>query len=254
MHRRLSPKVHQFNYHLFYLALDLDELDEVTKKVRGLSRNHWNLYEFRDRDHLTLPGLEAATVKENIVAWVRGQGKELPSDVKILLVTLPRVFGYIFNPVSFYFISDSAGQTLCTVVQVGNTFREMKPYLIAQPTTPGFFRLITPKHFYVSPFSGLELCFDFKINVPGEQLEIHIDDRLGTAEDSERTLLSSLTGKRIPLTTARLAWCTIKFPFVTLKVIFFIHWHALRLWLKKIPFHRKAAQPELQKEVYNPYV
>ena len=174
--------------------------------------------------------------------------------MKILLVTLPRVFGYIFNPVSFYFISDSAGQTLCTVVQVGNTFREMKPYLIAQPTTPGFFRLITPKHFYVSPFSGLELCFDFKINVPGEQLEIHIDDRLGTAEDSERTLLSSLTGKRIPLTTARLAWCTIKFPFVTLKVIFFIHWHALRLWLKKIPFHRKAAQPELQKEVYNPYV
>lgn len=253
MHRRLSPKVHHFNYQIFMLALDLDEIDNVASRIWGFSRNRFNLYEFRDRDHLTLPGLEKATVRDNITAWLKQNQVDLPTDSKILLVTMPRVLGYIFNPVSFYFCSDAAGSPICAVVQVGNTFREMKPYLLRHPSGENSFRLITPKLFYVSPFSGLELCFDFKLKVPGEHLEIHINDRLGPDETSELTLLSTLSGKRRELTSARLAWCTLKFPFVTLKVIFLIHWHALRLWLKKIPFHRKAAHPELQQHLYNPH-
>jgi uncharacterized protein len=253
LHHRLSPKVHQFRYRIFLLSLDLDELPSLHRKLWCFSYNRRNLYSFRDRDHLTLPGLETASIKENIIAWVRQQGLSVADDVPIRLITLPRVLGYIFNPVSFYYFHDSAGVAQSVVVQVGNTFREMKPYLIREPSSVDFFRLITPKHFYVSPFSELTLHFDFRIKVPGEHLEIHIDDRLGPNPEAERTLVSVLSGKQRALTAARLTWYLLKYPLITLKVIFFIHWHALLLWMKKIPFHRKSAHPELQRNVFKPH-
>jgi DUF1365 family protein len=109
--------------------------------------------------------------------------------------------------------------------------------------------MVTPKHFYVSPFSSLDLFFDFKLKMPGETLDIHIDDRQG----EERVLLSALTGKRLPLTTLRLAWLTLQFPFITLKVIGLIHWHAFLLWTRRLPFHRKEDRPDLQRDVYHPH-
>ena len=257
MHRRLSPKVHQFKYNIFLFSLDLDEIDVTAARVRFFSHNRWNLYSFRDRDHLTLPGFEQATVKENILTWILSQPNPpvLPADpalIRIHLVTLPRVLGYIFNPVSFYFVDDRTnGRPLCAVVQVGNTFREMKPYLLRAPSAPGAYQLVTPKLFYVSPYSQLDLHFDFKLKIPGGHLDIHIDDRTGL--DGPHVLLSSLIGRRQPLTTARLLWLTLKFPFVTLKVILLIHYQALRLWLKGVPLHRKSANPQLQQDLFNPH-
>lgn len=249
MHHRLAPKQHRFRYRMFYFLLDLDELDEVARRVRGFSHNRRNLYQFRDSDHLTMPGLEKAGLRENLTAWLATQEVTLPADARIVLLTLPRMMGYIFNPVSFYFCEDAAGAPLCSVVQVGNTFREMKPYLIRLQDSVDFYRLITPKHFYVSPFSSLDISFDFKVHLPGKHLEIHIDDRDG----DRRVLLTALTGKRVPLTSGRLAWLTLKCPLVTLKVISAIHWEALRLWIKRIPWFRKAAQREQQRDVMKPH-
>jgi DUF1365 family protein len=249
MHHRLEPKEHHFRYRIFMFALDLDELPALATRLPFFSLNRWNLYTFRDRDHLTLPGGETKPAKDNLIAYLAGNGVQFPSDGRILLVTLPRVLGYIFNPVSFYFCSDAAGVPLCAVVEVGNTFREMKPYLVSARGSDGNFRLIAPKHFYVSPFSALDLSFDFKLRIPGDTLDIHIDDRDG----ERRVLLTALTGKRSPLTSARLLWFTLKYPLITLKVIFSIHWHAFRLWLKRLPFHRKAANPELQRDVLRPH-
>lgn len=250
MHHRLEPKVHQFRYRIFMFALDLDEIDEVARRTPGFARNRRALYEFRDRDHLSLPELgKGGSVKEHVTAWICQQGVELPADARITLVTLPRVLGYIFNPVSFYFCADAGGVPLCAVVQVGNTFGEMKPYLLREPEAAGGFRLITPKHFYVSPFSELDLAFDFKLKTPGETLDIHIDDRAG----ERRVLLSALTGRRAPLTGAKLAWLTLKYPLITLRVIALIHWHALLLWLKKLPWQRKAANAHLQRDLFHPH-
>ena len=251
MHHRLEPKEHHFRYRIFMFALDLDEIDKVAANVLGFARNRRSLYEFRDRDHLTLPELgDRGTLKDHLIAWLAKHRIHLPENSRITLVTLPRVFGYIFNPVSFYFCYDEAGVPLCAVVQVGNTFRELKPYLLGEPAAPGFFRLIAPKHFYVSPFSDLDVSFDFKLKVPTEQLDIHIDDRVG----DRRLLLSAVTGRRIPLTTLRLAWLTVKYPFITLKVIFLIHWHAGLLWLKRLPWHRKTANADLQRDVFRPHM
>jgi DUF1365 family protein len=249
MHHRLSPKEHYFRYRIFMFALDLDEVEQVAQRVPLFSRNRPNLYAFRDRDHLTLPGRETASTRENVIEFLRQNGIGFPENGRITLVTLPRVFGYIFNPVSFYFCHDTSGAPLCAVVEVGNTFGEMKPYLLPSPSDENSFRLVAPKHFYVSPFSPLDLAFDFKLRVPGEQLEIHIDDR----EGDRRVLLSSLTGRRVPLTTAQLAWFTIKYPFITLKVIALIHWHALLLWAKRLPCYRKSADRNLQRDVMRPH-
>lgn len=249
MHHRLAPKEHRFRYRMFYFALDLDELDEVAKRVRGFSHNRRNVYEFRDTDHLTMPGMEKAGIRANLAAWLAGEGVTLPAEARVTFLCLPRMFGYGFNPVAFFFCEGTDGAPLCAVVQVGNTFRELKPYLIRQPATADFYRLITPKHFYVSPFTGLEASFDFKLGVPGEHLDIHIDDR----EGESRLLLSALTGRRKPLTSWSLLWLTLKCPLVTMKVITMIHWQALRLWIKRVPYFRKAADPQLQRGVMNPH-
>lgn len=242
MHHRLAPKEHHFQYRIFMLLLDLDEIDEVSARIPIFSRNHWNLFEFRDADHFSNNRL---TVRQNLTAHLAENGVAFPADGRVTLLTLPRVLGYVFNPVSFYFCFDRGGAPLCAVVEVGNTFGEKKLFLIREPNSDGSFRLIAPKHFYVSPFSDLEVLFDFKLRVPAETLEIHIDDRAG----EEKVLLSALSGTRAPLTAARLAWLAVKYPCVTLQVIFLIHWHALRLWLKRAPFHRKSARPDLQRGV-----
>lgn len=257
-HRRLAPKQHHFEYGLFLAHLDLDELDTLDRSLRLFSRNRRNWYEFRDSDHLQHPRAEGPGLKASATAWLLAQGVKLPESTRMQLVTLPRVAGYVFNPVSFLFVSDSDGQPVCAVAEVGNTFGELKPYLVPLATTPGTnsagspirFHCVVPKEFYVSPFSDLEVRFDFRLRAPGERLEIVVND---VTSDGRVLLLSSLVGERRPLTDRELLRLTLRYPLVTLRVITLIHWHALRLWWKRLPWYRKSADPHLQRGVYRPH-
>jgi hypothetical protein len=261
MHARFAPQAHRFMYRIFLCAIDLDELDLLHRELRLFSLNRRNLYSFRDGDYFpTHEPLhngasraarpDAATpLKARIVAHLAGQGIDL-RDGRVLLVALPRVLGYLFNPVSFYFCFDRAGTPVAALAEVTNTFREMKPYLLGPETRQaGAFTLRVPKHFYVSPFSDVDVAFDFTLRVPGERLAVQIDDYAG----DDRTLTSTLAGPRRTLTDARLAWFTLKYPLITLKVIGLIHWHALRLWLKKVPWFAKAARGADQRGLYRPH-
>lgn len=263
MHARLAPKRHRFAYRIFLFGLDLDELPDLHRSLRLFSLNRPNLYSLRERDFLpaseplhnptTTPALPPATrpqpLKERVVAYLATRGIDLTGG-RVHLVALPRVAGYLFNPVSFYFCYDAQGTPVAALAEVTNTFREMKPYLLGPETktTPGGgeFHQRTPKHFYVSPFSDVDVAFDFRLGVPTDQLAVQIDDYTGP----QRTLTSTLAGPRRPLTDAALAWFTLKYPLITLKVIGLIHWHALRLWLKRVPWFAKAARPADQRDLY----
>jgi DUF1365 family protein len=243
-HRRLAPKRHEFLYRVFYFLLDLDEFEEVNRTMHLFKVNRPGLYSFRDNDHISHG---AATAKENILHYLREQRVEAPVG-KILLLTLPRVLGHVFNPISVFFCLDPEGNPLVAVAEVGNTFGEWKPYLV--PLTPdGSFHLRTVKHFYVSPFSDLDLEFDFRFDFPGDRLRLFIDDYRG----EEKELVSTMTGTRVPLTDATLLRFTLRYPLLTLKIILGIHWEAFRIWRKGITARRKEAQPELQRGIHRPH-
>jgi DUF1365 family protein len=248
MHQRLVPKKHRFVYDVFMFALDLDELDALAQKLKFFSRNRFNLYAFWDKDHLERDG---RTAKAQVLDYLSRYGIDLKGG-RIMLLTYVRTMGYVFNPVSFYFCSDAAGEPVCVVAEVGNTFGEKKPYLLSGEHRAGkdLFSRRVKKLFYVSPFMDLDIDFDFRLRLPSDTLDLHVDDYKG----EELVLVSSLTGRKVPMTDWNLLRLTLLYPLMTLKVIGLIHWHAALLWAKKIPFFRKSENVSKQKDLYHPHV
>jgi DUF1365 family protein len=232
---------------MFYLDLDEIKLLDETKKL--FSRNHFNWFSFRDRDHLQWPmfeGRNGKSVRENVFAFVQDQGVHQGVN-RIMLLTNVATLGYAFNPISFYLCFDG-DQPVCSVAEVCNTHGEMKLYLLDGTTLhESTFRKKVAKYFYVSPFADLDSTFDFIFKIPGDQVHLRVDDYL----NGKRFLLSSLTGMRKEFSDANLFWYGIKFPLIPLRIITLIYWQALILFLKKAPFHRKNFNLHLQKETFH---
>lgn len=229
-HTRISPKKHSFTYRVFMLAIDLD----FFPKLPLLSRNRFNLFSIHDSDHLrTNP---EKSIRQNLTTYLAANGAEIPADARITLLTFPRVLGYAFNPVSFYYICSKSGEPITAVAEVTNTYRELKVYPLGTPDLKGKYDRITPKEFYVSPFSDPNDTFHFRIAQPLEKWNVTINN----LSEGKPTLLSSISGVQRPLTTGRLAWFSLKYPFLSLGIIFGIHFQALLLFLKKIPHFPKS--------------
>ncbi|MES2439387.1 MAG: DUF1365 domain-containing protein [Verrucomicrobiota bacterium] len=237
-HCRLKPKRHAFSYRVFMFSVDLDELPKLAKF--GFSHNRFNLFSIDDRDHVDLG--QAGGIRPNLTKWLAEKGISCPADARIRLVTFPRVLGYGFNPVSFYYIAASDGTPLLAVAEVTNTFREMKLFPVNATDADGLWHRRIGKNFYVSPFSDPGDEFDFKLGPPEEKWRVNIDD----FSHDERMLVSSVRGERRELTTARLWWYALKYPLLSLKIIGLIHWHALLLWIRRVPFFRKTDRVEAQ--------
>jgi len=226
MHARLFPKVNRFAYKGYYLALNLDEMDDCPIAVNRVS-----FLSFHTKDH---KAENALALKENIKKTLAAFDIHL--DGKIILVCMPRVAGYVFNPVSFFLCFDDQDQLHAYVAEVHNTFGERHFYVCAHKDG----RVISDKDilkgqkvFHVSPFLEREGHYQFRISYAGDSAGFWIDYY---DADGNKKLITSLLGKRKPMSKKTLMMAGFKYPFITLKTILLIHWQAAKLWFKKIKF------------------
>jgi len=246
-HQRFKPQRNGFRHRVFMLDVDIDRLEETTRGIRGLAHNRFALFSIHDSDHVDL-GL-AGGIRPNLLAWLRRQRVDVPPQVRIRLITFPRVLGYGFNPVSFYYLTDVEGRPLMAVAEVTNTFREMKLYIVDKARADGGWHSRVAKNFYVSPFSDPGDAFDFKLGPPVGKWRVDINDH-----DAEGLVLTSfIHGEACPLTSLRMIACAFKYPLLSLKIIGGIYWHAFLMWVKGFPFRRKAERTDAQTDVLRPH-
>ena len=249
MHHRLAPKKNKFNYDVFMFYIDLDELPLLVKKNWLLDWNRFNLFSFYNKDHAnTAESIldRHSSVKLKVIEFIKSKGiNTVPYRITLLsnLTTL----GYLFNPVSFYYLFDEDNQPFCSIAEVCNTFGEMKLYLIDSGQLVGdTFSTMVPKNFYVSPFSKADAWFHFILKVPGEKIIQRVDDY--TDEKGDRFLLSSISGVKETLSDWNMLKRFFSIPFITMKVIVLIHWQAFRIYLKKIPYYKKKEDQQYQQQ------
>jgi DUF1365 family protein len=230
-HRRPRPTSYGFTHGVYYLALDVDEIEEVEARIRPFGYNRRNVFALRDDDHFAGPDASIA-----LAVHARLERLGLPADeLRTTLVTNPRVLGYVFNPVSFYLSHDAAGTLRHVIAEVHNTHGEQEVYDLA-PDEPGArtFRAEADKRMYVSPFIAMDARYRFRCVDSGDRLSLGISE----FEGEQRVLHAALALRREPLTHANLARAFARYPLITLQTIGLIHWHGLRLWLRRVPFRR----------------
>jgi hypothetical protein len=227
MHQRLIPRRHRFRYRVFSVLLDLDRLDEALVPLRLLRRNRFGVLAFFDRDHGPRDG---APLRPWVDAELAHAG--LPPAARVELLAFPRLWGYVFNPLSVYYCYDEGGGLGALVYEVKNTWGEQIAYVRpAGAPQGGLFRHQQAKTMPVSPFIALDQTYRFDVAPPGERLSL----RIRQAGPEGETLIATQTAAARPLDDAELARAVASHPLMTLKVIAAIHWEALRLWLGRVP-------------------
>lgn len=236
IHRRIKPRRHGLRFRVFWMLLDLDEIDALSRRLKLFSRNRWNAMSFHDADH----GDGSATpLRTQVERHLRTAGLDCDGGA-ISLFCMPRIFGYGFNPLSVYFCRDRSGALRAMLYQVHNTFGQRHSYLI--PVASPHENVIDQscaKDFYVSPFLGMAMRYAFRVGVPRERVSVRIE---GSDADGPM-IVAALAGVREDLTDGALLRVLATHPLLTLKVIAGIHWHALKMVVKGFRLHDRPAAP-----------
>lgn len=236
-HTRLRPRRHRLGYRVFNLLLDLDAVGALSDRLRLFSHDRFNLLSFHDRDHGDGSGLP---LRAQVEAMLARAGIEAQGG-RILLLCMPRLLGYVFNPLSVYFCHARDGRLAGIIYEVSNTFGQRHSYVIpvGADASMDVVRQSCAKRFYVSPFLDMDLTYDFEIRPPGERIGVAVLARDGAGP----VIATAFSGVRRDLTDLSLARAVLAHPLVTLKVIAGIHWEALRIWSKGIGIRRRPPPP-----------
>ena len=236
MHRRLRPAAHRFAYGVFFLRLNLAALEAAENRL--FSVNRFNLASFHFADHGARDGTHP-------LAWIGAvlAREGLAADGEVWLHCFPRILGYVFNPVSFWFCHSRDGTLRAVLAEVNNTFGERHCYLLAHPDGRAIEEgeaLGASKAFHVSPFFPVSGSYAFRFATAAGGARV---SRIDYHDEDGPLLLTSISGRPQPLTAAGVLRAVAAHPLMTLAVMARIHWHALRLWAKRVPFFSKPAPP-----------
>jgi DUF1365 family protein len=232
-HERTAPRRNAFAYPVFSFLLDLDEIDELVA-AGVFAHNRRAIAELRDGDHLG----GGAGMRAGVEAFCAAHGLDVRGG-RIEVLTQLRLFGYVFNPVSFYWCRDDQDALRCVVAEVHNTFGERHPYLLRPegPAGPdGRVRMSCEKAFHVSPFMDVSGTYRFELDErPGELASVRIDEE----RDGTRFFQAVLAARRVPLDRRSLLGMLARRPLMTFQVTAWIHLQALVLAAKGVQFHHK---------------
>jgi len=228
-HSRCAPAQNAFKYSVYFLMLPMRAM--LLQSVRSpLARNRWGLLSFYDRDH----GLGDS----NALAWVESLLTEAGVNhhgCEIWLQTFPRVLGYVFKPISIWYVVRKDESLAAVVVEVNNTFGQRHVYLLDGDSVAWGANLETQKVFHVSPFCEVKGAYQFKFVRSHEQIAAYIKHDI---------LQTHWIGTTEPYTKAAAIRAFLSSPFMTFGIVIRIHWQALKLWWKKTPFYRLPPLPE----------
>ena len=235
VHQRSRTFDHRLRYRLWMVLADLDELDGLQQRLR-LLRRRLGPITLRTADHGDRSG---RPLRAQVEAHLAAAGIDAGGG-PIRLLTMPRILGYGFNPISVFFCHRPDGTLAALLYEVTNTFHERHSYLVATPADQtGPVRQSVDKRFFVSPFMDRDLTYDFTVRPPGEAVSVVVAVRRGETP----ILTASFAGRRRPLTDRELLRAFVTHPLLTWKVTFGIHWEALKMMVKGARYRHRGAPP-----------
>jgi len=227
MHDRMRPRRHRFVYPVFYVRVNLARLSELNSAWFGVDR--YRLASIRTRDYGARDG-------SDLQSWMRAilQDAGIAADGEIWLQTFPRLFGFVFNPVSFWYCYDRSGALRAVLAEVNNTFGQSHRYLLSAdgPITADV-DIISNKDMHVSPFCRVEGFYCFKFRETENSSLVSLD----YYDESDLLIKTTVGGRAEALTSRNMLGAILRQPFLTLSIVAGIHWQALRLWIKGVRFY-----------------
>ena len=237
MHRRHFPQNYRFDYKVFSFLIDIDEV-KGNKVNPLLSIDRFNLYSVYTKDHGPRDGTDWRTWIDSVL----DQRNLSNAKHQVKLLCFPRILGYAFNPLSLWYCFGEDGQLYAVVCEVSNTFGEHHHYVLHNDNEPykGRVKAHKKKYFHVSPFISMDAEYRFTIGTPDEDLLIVINEY----QDNELMLTATQMGEQQEITTPHLLGQFFRLPLMTFKIMWLIHWQALKIWMRGGVFHKKPQAPK----------
>ena len=232
VHKRFKPKVHYFKYKVFSLLIDLSEIESMEKNLKIFSFNKFNIISFYNKDHGARDG---SSIKDWVINNLKKNNIDT-NDIKIKLLCYPRIFGYVFNPLSVFYIYDKNLNLISILYEVKNTFGEQHTYIFKTGIRHNLLQHMCKKKFHVSPFIEMNCIYFFRLLKPGNKISVIIDQN----DEDGKILYASQDGIKSDLTNVNLIKSYLKHPLMTFKIILAIHFEAFKLWSKGIKFIKKT--------------